>query len=141
MRLINFALTLLLALPAVAFSATLPAGFVETAITGLSNPTAMQFAPDGRLFICEQGGRLRVVKDGSLLATPFLTIPAGSINSSGERGLLGVAFDPAFASNHFVYVYYTSTSVAVHNRISRFTANGDVAVAGSERIILELDDL
>jgi glucose/arabinose dehydrogenase len=98
----------------------------------------MQFAPDGRLFICEQTGRLRVVKDGALLTTPFLTV---TVSSSGERGLLGVAFDPAFASNHFVYVYYTATTPAVDNRISRFTANGDVAVAGSEVVIFELDNL
>ena len=62
-------------------------------------------------------------------ATPFLTV---TVSSSGERGLLGVAFDPDFATNHFVYVYYTATTPAVHNRVSRFTANGDVAVAGSE---------
>ena len=68
----------------------------------LNNPTAMQFAPDGRLFVCEQGGRLRVIKNGALLRTPFLTV---TVNSSGERGLLGVAFDPDFATNHFVYVY------------------------------------
>ena len=142
MRLFSFLFALLLALPSRGTAATLPAGFTETQVTSaLSNPTAMQFAPDGRLFICEQGGRLRVVKDGALLPTPFLTIPSGSISSSGERGLLGVAFDPAFASNHFVYVYYTATTPAIHNRISRFTANGDVAVAGSETVILELDNL
>ena len=55
--------------------------------------------------------------------------------------MLGVAFDPAFSTNRFVYVYYTATTPAIHNRISRFTANGDVAVAGSELIILELDNL
>jgi glucose/arabinose dehydrogenase len=142
MRLFSFLFALLLALPSPGTAATLPAGFTETQVTSaLSNPTAMQFAPDGRLFICEQGGRLRVVKDGALLPTPFLTISSGSISSSGERGLLGVAFDPAFASNHFVYVYYTATTPAIHNRISRFTANGDVAVAGSETVILELDNL
>ena len=142
MRLFSFLFVLLVALPLHGIAATLPAGFTETQVTGaLSNPTAMQFAPDGRLFICEQGGRLRVVKDGALLPTPFLTIPSGSISASGERGLLGVAFDPAFASNQFVYVYYTATAPSVHNRISRFTANGDVAVAGSETVILELDNL
>jgi glucose/arabinose dehydrogenase len=120
-------------------AATLPAGFTETQVTAaLSNATAMQFAPDGRLFIAEQGGRLRVVKDGALLPTPFLTV---TVDSSGERGLLGVAFDPAFASNRFVYVYYTATTPTIHNRISRFTANGDTAVAGSETIVLELDNL
>ena len=52
-----------------------------------------------------------------------------TVNSSGERGLLGVTFDPNFATNNFVYVYYTATTPAIHNRVSRFTANGDVAVA------------
>jgi glucose/arabinose dehydrogenase len=98
----------------------------------------MQFAPDGRLFVAEQGGRLRVIKNGTLLPTPFLTV---TVSSVGERGLLGVSFDPNFASNHYIYVYYTATTPAIHNRISRFTANGDVAVAGSEVVILELDNL
>ena len=122
-----------------AAAATLPTGFTESQVaSGLASPTAMQFAPDGRLFVCEQGGRLRVIKDGALLPTPFVTL---TVNASGERGLLGVAFDPAFAANHFVYVYYTATTPTVHNRISRFTANGDVAQPGSEVVILELDNL
>ena len=62
-------------------------------------------------------------------------------DSSGERGLLGVAFDPAFLTTPYVYVYYTAYTPTVHNRISRFTANGDVAVPGSEVVILELDRL
>ena len=119
-------------------AATLPTGFTETIISGIASPTAMEFAPDGRIFVCEQGGRLRVIKNGALLATPFLTV---SVDSAGERGLLGIAFDPSFAINHFVYVYYTVPSTPRHNRVSRFTANGDVAVAGSELAILELDNL
>src|SRR5687768_14114420 len=56
-------------------AASLPAGFAETQVaTGLAAPTAMTFAPDGRLFVAEQGGRLRVIKNGTLLATPFLTV-------------------------------------------------------------------
>src|SRR3954451_18185251 len=120
-------------------AATLPTGFSETQVaTGLSAPTAMAFAPDGRLFVAEQGGPLRVIKNGTLLAQPFLTV---TVNSAGERGLLGVAFDPAFASNGYVYVYYTATTPTLHNRVSRFTASGDVAVAGSEVPILDLNDL
>jgi glucose/arabinose dehydrogenase len=120
-------------------AATLPNGFAESLVaSGLSGPTAMEFAPDGRLFVCEQGGRLRVIRDGVLLPTPFLTL---TVQSSGERGLLGVAFDPNFQANQYVYVYYTATTPAIHNRISRFTANGDVAIAGSETIILELNNL
>ncbi len=98
----------------------------------------MQFAPDGRLFICQQSGKLRVVQNGTLLATPFLTVP---VNDAGERGLLGVAFDPDFETNNFVYVYYTATSPNIHNRLSRFTANGNVAVPGSEVVLLNLNAL
>lgn len=119
-------------------AATLPPGFVEAPLaTGLSAPTAMALAVDGRIFVAEQSGTLRVIKNGALLATPFLTL---TVDSSGERGLLGVAFDPNFGSNHFVYVYYTVPSPA-HNRVSRFTANGDVAVVGSEVPILDLNNL
>jgi glucose/arabinose dehydrogenase len=120
-------------------AATPPPGFSEALVaSGLAAPTAMRLAPDGRLFVCEQGGRLRVIKNGVLLPTPFLTL---NVASAGERGLLGVAFDPNFASNRYVYVYYTAVTPAVHNRISRFTASGDVAVAGSETVLLELDVL
>src|SRR5918912_250193 len=100
----------LLALSAAAGAATLPGGFTETQIAGLVNPTAMAFAPDGRLFVCQQGGALRVVKNGALLPTPFMTL---TVDSSGERGLLGVAFDPNFAANSFLYVYYTVPTAPV----------------------------
>ncbi|MCC6343819.1 MAG: PQQ-dependent sugar dehydrogenase [Bryobacterales bacterium] len=123
-------------------AANLPAGFSEALIpadsTPLSRATAMAFAPDGRLFVCEQGGKLRVVKNGRLLSTPFLTVP---VDSDGERGLLGVAFDPNFSSNNYVYVYYTATTTPRHNQVSRFTANGDEALPGSEQTILTLNDL
>ncbi|HYC62397.1 MAG TPA: PQQ-dependent sugar dehydrogenase [Thermoanaerobaculia bacterium] len=129
--------TLVIGFPS-ASAATLPAGFTETSITGLTNPAAMAVAPDGRIFVCEQGGALRVIKNHVLLPTPFVTL---TVNSTGERGLLGIAFDPDFLSNRYVYVYYTATTPAIHNRISRFTANGDVAAAGSEVVLLELDHL
>ncbi|MBP9097504.1 MAG: PQQ-dependent sugar dehydrogenase [Ferruginibacter sp.] len=117
---------------------TLPGGFSQVLVTnGITNPTTMAFAPDGRIFVAEQAGKLRVIKNGAMLTQPFLTV---SVNSSGERGLLGVAFDPAFATNKYIYIFYTLSSGA-RNRISRFTANGDVAVAGSEVIILDLDPL
>lgn len=130
---------ILLCIVASSPAATLPAGFTETLVSsGLSSPTAFAFAPDGRLFVCQQGGQLRVIKNGSLLPTPFVTIP---VDSSGERGLLGVTFDPNFASNQFVYVYYTVNTTPRFNRVSRFTANGDVAAAASEVLILRLDNL
>ena len=120
-------------------AATVPSGFTDSVVAGgLTNPTAMALAPDGRIFVCQQGGALRVIKNGALLPTPFLTV---TVDSSGERGLLGVAFDPNFVSNQLVYVYYTATTPTIHNRISRFTANGDVALAGSETIVMDLPNL
>lgn len=117
---------------------TLPAGFSEVQVaTGITEPTIMAASPDGRIFIAQQGGALRVFKNGSLLPTPFITL---SVNSSGERGLVGVAFDPDFANNQYIYLYYTVSSGA-NNRISRFTANGDVAVPGSEVVLLNLSPL
>ena len=105
-------------------------------VGGLTQPTAMAMAPDGRIFVAEQGGALRVVKNGALLATPFLTVP---VVSNNERGLLGVTFDPAFASNGFVYVYYTANTNPIVNRVSRFTVSAtdpDRANPSSEAIIV-----
>jgi glucose/arabinose dehydrogenase len=117
---------------------TYPAGFSQVLVTsGLGAPTALAFAPDGRIFVCLQTGALRVIKNGALLPTPFVTL---TVNSVGERGLLGIALDPNFASNHYVYLYHTVPS-PLHNRISRFTANGDVALAGSTTTVLDLDPL
>jgi glucose/arabinose dehydrogenase len=129
---------ILIASVRVANGATVPTGFTDSLVAaGLTNPTAMAFAPDGRIFVCEQGGKLRVIKNGALLTTPFVTL---TVDSAGERGLLGIAFDPNFVSNQLVYVYYTAPTPA-HNRVSRFIANGDVALAGSETILMELPNL
>ena len=140
-RVVLIIVTLVLASSSIKISnaATVPAGFTDSVVaTGLTNPTAMAFAPDGRLFVCEQGGTLRVINNGVLLAAPFLTV---TVDSSGERGLLGIAFDPNFVSNQLVYIYYTATTPTIHNRISRFTAAGDVAMAGSETIVMDLENL
>ena len=121
--------------------ATQPSGFTrnESWVTGLTSATAFTQAPDGRIFIAQQGGALRVVKNGALLATPFATV---AVDSAGERGLIGVALHPSFASNGWVYIYSTRAAGGVsHNRISRFTAAGDVAAAGSEVALVDLPNL
>ncbi len=110
----------------------------EQIVGGLSNPTAMVIAPDGRFFVTQQGGDLRVVKNNTLLSTPFLSL---NVDDANERGLLGLALDPDFPANGFVYVYYTTPSGGTHNRISRFTANGDVAAPGSEVVLVDLPAL
>ncbi len=120
-------------------SGTLPENFSSSILVdGLSSPTAMAFAPDGRLFVAQQGGALRVIKDGALLSTPFLTV---NVHNTGERGLLGVTFDPNFNSNGYVYIYYTVNTDPKHNRVSRFTADGDVALGSSELVLMDLPDL
>jgi glucose/arabinose dehydrogenase len=123
---------------------TVVSGFTESAFVagGLDSPTVMEFAPDGRLFVAEQGGAIRVVQpDGTLNPAPFAKVATSAV---GERGLIGLTLDPDFAENGFVYVYYTVSdqpSAAPFNRVSRFTAAGDVAVPGSEKPLFTLDPL
>ena len=116
---------------------TVPSGFGTPAQVGgdIADGTAMAFAPDGRLFVCRQTGEVRVIKNGSLLATPFLTL---AVNSDGERGLLGIAFDPEFDVNRFVYVFYTMTG-GTTNRVARYVANGDIRDTGvAEDVLIDL---
>jgi glucose/arabinose dehydrogenase len=130
-----------LALAGSASTSSLPAGFIDTLLaTGLDSPTAMAFGPNNRVLVTEQGGDLRVTADANLNPTPFVHL---SVDSDGERGLLGVAYDPSFSSNRFVYVYYTVPGSPPHNRVSRFTADpkGLLAVAGSETPIFDIDSL
>jgi glucose/arabinose dehydrogenase len=117
---------------------TLPSGFSDTVVGGFGFATAFARAPDGRLFVCEQTGPLRIIQNGAVLATPFVTLV---VDSSGERGLLGVTLDPDFSENQYVYVYYTVPGSPAHNRVSRFTGNGNQAVPGSELVLLNIDPL
>jgi glucose/arabinose dehydrogenase len=119
--------------------ATVPAGFADAAVaTGLDHPTAMAMTPDGRMFITQQGGAMRVVKNGALLPGSALTV---TTTFNGERGLLGIAVDPDFATTNHIFVYYTATSPTIHNRLSRFTMSGDSVVAGSEFVLADFPTL
>lgn len=116
-----------------------PSGFSQIQIaSGLNSPTAIAFAPDGRIFICLQDGKVRVYKNGALLPTVAIDL---TVDDWFERGLLGIAFDPDFNNNSYIYMYYTVPGTVAHNRISRFTVSGDLITPGSESIILELDNL
>ena len=105
-------------------------------VSGLSSPVFMaEPLNDGRIFVVEQDGRIRVVRNGALRLTPFLDI-RGRVLCCGERGLLSVAFHPNYASNRFFYVYFTSQPSG-DIRIERFTAtSADVADAASSTLIL-----
>ncbi len=114
-----------------------PSGFSRvTVTTGMVNntATAMDFAPDGRIFVVQKDGRVRIIKNGSLLATSFATM---SVNQTDERGLGGIVLDPNFATNGYVYLYYTIANGSA-NRISRVTANGDVMLANSQVNLLDI---
>jgi glucose/arabinose dehydrogenase len=114
------------------------AQFVQTKLVGgLNSPTAMTIAPDGRIFVAYQGGEVRIVKNGTLLPTPFVTVPTVPVD---EQGIMGIALDPSFSSNNYVYITYTRNTTPRYQRIARFTASGDVAVAGSETTIFETND-
>jgi glucose/arabinose dehydrogenase len=112
---------------------------VSQVVSGLTNPMDMEFAPDGRLFVAEEAGRVRIVKADGALAT-FLNIST-KVDSSGDRGLQALTFDPSFSTNRYLYLHYTkkaTSTTPAHNRIVRVTANGNKVVAGSEKLIFRL---
>lgn len=114
---------------------------VQVVVDGLTSPVDVASANDGtgRLFVVEQPGRIRLVKDGGLVTRPFLDIRE-KIASGGERGLLGLAFHPDFPADPRLFVHYTDGNG--DTVLSEFTvdpANADVADPGSERILLQID--
>ncbi len=109
--------------------AALPANFSRSLVaSGLTEPTAIAFTPDGRLLIGERGGRILVLPNGSSTPQQLIQMTVNTVN--GERGLVGLAVDPAFASNGYLYAYYTSS--APRNRVGRVTVVGNAASPASE---------
>lgn len=119
------------------FAAQLPPGFAEEKVAEGLDPTAMAAAPDGRIFITQKNGSVLIVENGVLLPDPFLQIEVDNYN---ERGLGGIAIDPGFEQNNYIYIFYTVIG-SNFNRISRFTANGNYALPDSEVPLFELEPL
>ncbi|MBX3399933.1 MAG: PQQ-dependent sugar dehydrogenase [Gemmataceae bacterium] len=120
---------------------TLPPGFTISEVVGnLVQATVLEEAPDGRLFIAEQAGAVKIVSADGRQTTLALQL---NVDFRGERGLVGLALDPNFAANGFVYLYYTHPAGGggFVNRISRFVAAGDTINPASEVVILTLDPL
>jgi glucose/arabinose dehydrogenase len=108
------------AAPPVDFQTSLVVG------AGLDGPSGFELAPDGRIFVLERGGKIKIIKNGQLLPEPFADLPS---EASGDRGLIGIAFDPEFGvTNHYVYFYYTGLDLL--NRLVRYDASGDVGTDG-----------
>ena len=116
--------------------AGIPALTARLVASGLRNPLDLQAAPGDRerLYVVEQGGRIRVIRSGQLQPTPFLDV-SGRISSGGERGLLGLAFHPQFATNRRFFVNYTNPRGDTH--VAEFRASSaDAADPASERVVL-----
>jgi glucose/arabinose dehydrogenase len=113
---------------------------LSTVASGFSSPVLVTNAGDGsgRLFVVEQGGRIKIVKGGSVLSTPFLDIHTG-ISTGGERGLLGLAFHPNFKTNHRIYVNFTNPSGDTAINEYRVTSNPDRVSTTTARRIITID--
>jgi len=109
-----------------------PTDFQSTPLitSGLDGPSGFEIAPDGRIFILERTGTVKIYKNGQLLPEPFADLPSVA---AGDRGLIGVAFDPDFERNCYVYFYYTSVADLL-NYLVRFSACGDVGTDGPVEI-------
>lgn len=103
---------------------------LEVVATGLNSPLHLTSPPgDSRLFVVEQGGRIRIIDNGQVLGTPFLDISA-IISSGGERGLLSLAFHANYGTNGYFYVNYTDQSG--DTRVVRYTVSGNPNVADAQ---------
>ena len=104
---------------------------VTTLLTDLNFPVSLEFAPDGRIFFNEKNtGNIRIIlQNGTLLSTPFAAV--SPIFTAEEAGLLGIALDPAFTSNGYVYVYFTyrDSRSYTHGNIRRYTATGNTGTS------------
>jgi glucose/arabinose dehydrogenase len=135
-----------------------PSGFDATQVTNdgpsvpspIQGPTKMAIASDGRIFVAEHFGRVRIIKNDAVLQTPFLTIPDANIDRNSSRGLMGIALDPSFTTNGYVYVHYTRkiSATVSRNRIGRYKASAanpdraDVDGTGApiETLIFDMSD-
>lgn len=129
--------------PSTTVPTTTPAGppviALTPAVSGLEKPVFITNAGDGsgRVFVVEQPGRIRIVKNGELVATPFLDI-ASRVSLSSERGLLSVAFPPDYTTKAHFYVYYTNKDGNIVVARYRLGASADVADSASEQIVITI---
>lgn len=133
-RLLQFCVVLL---TTISFAQTVG---LQTFATGFSSPVAIVNAGDSRLFVVQRGGAIRILNaNGTINATNFLTLTSSTIVSGGERGLLGLAFHPNYATNGYFYVNYTRASDGA-TVIARYSvsANPDVADASSAQVLLTI---
>ena len=114
-----------------------PSGFTKTQLThSLKDPTVFAFAPNGDIYIGEQSGIILIYRNGAVLPTPVVTL---NTDSAGEKGLLGLALDPKFATNGYMYVSYTTLDE--HAQLSRLTVQNDTANLSTEKVYMKGNQL
>jgi len=126
--------------------APVPAGFQQTQLAhGLKNPVVFTFTPSGDIYIGEQSGKIVIYHNGAVLPTPLVTLP--NVYASGECGLLGMALDPNFSTNGYIYLSYTvattnsSGVVQPYARLSRFTVAGGIIDPATEKVLYQGNQL
>lgn len=127
---------------------TLPTGYSDIVLAAIPDPIALAFTPDGRLLITTRYGYLRVYQNDLLLSTPALDL-SQTVCSTNEMGMIGIATDPNFASNRFIYLYYTykkyggcelKSAQSPVNRLSRFVLSDANTVDPVSEVVL-LDNI
>ena len=113
---------------------------LQEVATGLDFPVLVTTPPGDmdRLFVVEKSGKIRIIRNGSVVSTPFLDVGA-LISDGGERGLLGLAFHPGYASNGRFAIHYTNTAGDTRVVTYRVSTNPDLADPSSAQVILAVD--
>lgn len=121
---------------------TLPSGFQATIVANnqIFAPTLMSFTPEGKIVIAQQNGKVKVWSGAAVSTTPYLTL---TVESSSDRGIFGIAYDPDYATNHYVYIYYHRPTPTIHGVISRFVVRPDGLSAdpATETVLYAMDSL
>ena len=110
---------------------------IERIAGNLKQPTGIAVSDDGLLYVLERAGRIMILEDGEVLRRPFLDIREKvDAEASFEQGLLGLAFDPAYAENGFFYISYSDSDFSVHLERYQVSPYRYVALPGSgERLL------
>ncbi|GIF96399.1 ThuA domain-containing protein [Catellatospora citrea] len=117
-------------------TATSTASFQKVALdSNTSNPMELDVAADGRVFYIERDGRVQIIKPSTGTTVTALTLP---VFTGNEDGLLGMRLDPGFASNGFIYLYYSPTTGSARNQLSRFTVSGDTISTATEKVLVQV---
>jgi glucose/arabinose dehydrogenase len=123
-------------LPREQLAGTPPDLKIEVLVRGLETPWALDFAPDGRIFINERSGRIRMIESGRLLSEPWMTLEVAAV---GEAGLMGLAIDPQFTQNRFLYVAYTYRAAdgRLQNRLVRLREDQKTGKGSLDKVLID----